>query len=235
MFDYLYSNIRFTGSALTEKPYPPRNLRAEDVASRSVKVSWDQPYSGNLPITGYLLMYRKHTDRETETKTKSIPSTKTTTTIHGLSPLTNYNFEIVAENSLGRGNPSRNLAVQTKEEAPATPPGDVRVQPVSSRTLKVSWKPPAFLDDHTVVEGYYLGYKKISVPSKTYIYKTLASQGPVQEQVYELTSLERATKYAIHVQAYNNAGTGPASKDVIGQTLEYGKITVMLIEVAINH
>ncbi|XP_076350077.1 cell adhesion molecule Dscam1-like isoform X2 [Tachypleus tridentatus] len=226
LFSCIASNAHGTDKSnfqvlVQEKPHPIHNLRTEDVDSRSVRVSWDQPYSGNLPITGYLLMYRKQTDGETETKTKSIPSIKTTTTVHGLSPLTNYIFEVVAENSLGRGNPSRKLAVQTKEEAPATPPGNVRVQPVSSRALKVSWKTPAFLDDHTVVEGYYLGYKKVSGPSETYIYKTLASQGPVQEQVYELTSLERATKYAIHIQAYNSAGTGPASNDVIGLTLEY--------------
>ncbi|XP_076343496.1 cell adhesion molecule Dscam1-like, partial [Tachypleus tridentatus] len=114
------TDYRIISIQLSKKPHPIHNLRTEDVDSRSVRVSWDQPYSGNLPITGYLLMYRKQTDGETETKTKSIPSIKTTTTVHGLSPLTNYIFEVVAENSLGRGNPSRKLAVQTKEEGKYT-------------------------------------------------------------------------------------------------------------------
>lgn len=37
---------------------PPRNVRVMDQLSRSIGVSWNQPYAGNSPITSYIVQYK---------------------------------------------------------------------------------------------------------------------------------------------------------------------------------
>lgn len=41
-----------------EIPEPPKNVRVMDQLSRSIGVSWTQPYAGNSPITGYIVQYK---------------------------------------------------------------------------------------------------------------------------------------------------------------------------------
>lgn len=41
-----------------EIPEPPRNVRVMDQLSRSIGISWTQPYSGNSPITNYIIQYK---------------------------------------------------------------------------------------------------------------------------------------------------------------------------------
>lgn len=42
----------------TETPEIPRNIRAIDQQSRSLQLSWNQPYAGNSPITSYVIQYK---------------------------------------------------------------------------------------------------------------------------------------------------------------------------------
>ena len=76
--------------------------------------------------------------------------------------------------------------------------------------------PPA--PSHHAVEcftGYKVGYR-LAYTEGSYSFKQVE---PPVETTY-LTNLQRMTKYAIVVQAYNQAGTGPASDEVIAATLE---------------
>lgn len=41
-----------------EIPEPPRNVRVMDQLSRSIGISWTQPYAGNSPITNYIVQYK---------------------------------------------------------------------------------------------------------------------------------------------------------------------------------
>lgn len=63
--------------------------------------------------------------------------------------------------------------------------------------------------------GYRVGYR-IAYTEGSYSFKQVE---PPVDTTY-LTNLQRMTKYAIVVQAYNRAGAGPASDEVIAATLE---------------
>lgn len=41
-----------------EIPEPPRNIRITDQQSRSIGLSWTQPYAGNSAITNYIVQYK---------------------------------------------------------------------------------------------------------------------------------------------------------------------------------
>lgn len=41
-----------------EIPEPPRNVRVMDQLSRSIGISWNQPYAGNSQINHYIVQYK---------------------------------------------------------------------------------------------------------------------------------------------------------------------------------
>ncbi|GBN13534.1 Down syndrome cell adhesion molecule [Araneus ventricosus] len=190
------------------------------VTSRQITFSWTAPSSGNSPITGYIVVYnqsRKAKDEPLESV--RVPASDTKVTITGLNPGNTYAFKVHAENALGRSGPSQDLTITTEEEAPANSPQDVRVIPLSSSMVKVTWKAPS-PSSLGYLLGYYVGYRDLST-NEPYVYKTvdISKQERLNEAL--ISNLRRNTKYAITVQGYNSKGAGPASKEVIVQTLQH--------------
>jgi len=78
-------------------------------------------------------------------------------------------------------------------------------------------QPPSNEFTNGRIIGYYVGYKKNNT-SAPYLYVTKRSQ-----TMCDLENLEKFTQYAVHIQAFNAAGAGPRSDDVVALTLEDGK------------
>ena len=71
--------------------------------------------------------------------------------VTGLKPHHNYEFRVVAVNTVGRGPPSNPLFLTTGELAPDGPPRNVRSRPVSPTTIIVQWDPPQFPNGQILV------------------------------------------------------------------------------------
>lgn len=73
------------------------------------------------------------------------------------------------------------------------------------------------------MRGYYVGYKVSGFENEAFIYKTLEidERGFVEET--QLNGLKKFTKYSVIVQAFNSKGAGPASEEIVAQTLQNGK------------
>ena len=146
-------------------------------------------------------------------------------TLRGLKPVTYYTVRVFAINNLGRSEPSEVMKFRTDEEAPGGPPLNIRAVALSSRSIKVSWKPPREDLQFGQIKGYYVGYKVASSDVDQFIYKTLdgsKTDSSVTHTVLEdchLNGLKRFTKYSITVQAFNSKGTGPSSEVIETQTL----------------
>lgn len=69
--------------------------------------------------------------------------------------------------------------------------------------------------------GYYVGYRDLS-SSDPFVYKTVDLSKLQRMSEALISNLKRNTKYAITVQGYNSKGAGPASKEVVVQTLQHG-------------
>ncbi|CAL1268416.1 unnamed protein product [Larinioides sclopetarius] len=201
-------------------PESPEGMQLLQVTSRQITFSWTAPSSGNSPITGYIVVYnqsRKAKDEPLESV--RVPASETKVTITGLNPGNTYVFKVHAENALGRSGPSQDLTITTEEEAPANSPQDVRVIPLSSSMVKVTWKAPS-PSSLGYLLGYYVGYRDLST-NDPYVYKTvdISKQERLNEAL--ISNLRRNTKYAITVQGYNSKGAGPASKELNVQTLQH--------------
>ena len=82
--------------------------------------------------------------------------------------------------------------------------------------MTVSWDEVPSSGQNGPITGYLLYY------TNTTFSDTVNITGGNNRQ-YTLTTLTPYTNYTVTVRAYNDAGTGPASSEVIQQTKEAGK------------
>lgn len=240
-----------------EPPDCPTDLKATEIESRSITISWSHPFSGNAPLTNYIIEYREQQqhmangNRNGQHQGQSLPSSPSSEgktfkeivesksssyVIQRLHPHTSYVVRVFAQNILGISSDCSPLRVTTDREAPSSPPRDVKAVAQTSTSLMVSWKPPA--SEHTVT-GYYVGYRVHGGGGggEAYAYKTVDAAAPSVgggspsfrgEEHCILTGLKRHTRYEIMVQAFNSKGAGPPSDHVEIQTLEFGKCVICI-------
>ncbi|XP_050040863.3 cell adhesion molecule Dscam1-like isoform X1 [Dermacentor andersoni] len=226
-----------------EPPDAPVGLQVTNYTSRSATVQWQTPYNGNSPITRYILHYKLLKDPwNGPVSVLVILGSDTQSTVRGLQPVTEYALRVSAENALGPGEQSDQVVATTLEEAPSGAPLSLTVHTTGSQSLKVSWKAPKKEQQHGTILGYRVGYR-VAHSDDSFQFKQVearavaayvgVSSGRKQDDAREvrqreqeyvettyLTNLHRLTKYGVVVQAYNAAGTGPASDEVIATTLE---------------
>ena len=82
--------------------------------------------------------------------------------------------------------------------------------------MTISWDEVPSSGQNGPITGYLLYY------TNTTFTDTVNITGGDNRQ-YNLTTLTPYTKYSVTLRAYNDAGTGPASSEVIQQTGEAGK------------
>ncbi|XP_063366960.1 cell adhesion molecule Dscam2 [Cydia amplana] len=215
---------------IQEVPEMPKNIRIIDQQSRSIQISWTQPYAGNSPIINYIVQYKEAPEPWPTTPQKVIvPGSVTSANVQNLQPATSYHLRIIAENRLGQSEPSQLVQVTTTEEVPSGPPLDVRVEAKSSTELIVSWEPPQRDLWNGNILGYYVGFQELNSNSTilsasgpggaSYTVRTVEGAGTARART-TLSGLQKHAAYAVVVQAYNSRGAGPASPPTTATTME---------------
>ncbi|XP_063540746.1 cell adhesion molecule Dscam2 [Cydia strobilella] len=215
---------------IQEVPEMPKNIRIIDQQSRSIQISWTQPYAGNSPIINYIVQYKEAPESWPTTPQKVIvPGSVTSANVQNLQPATSYHLRIIAENRLGQSEPSQLVQVTTTEEVPSGPPLDVRVEAKSSTELIVSWEPPQRDLWNGNILGYYVGFQELNNNSTilsasgpggaSYTVRTVEGAGTARART-TLSGLQKHAAYAVVVQAYNSRGAGPASPPTTATTME---------------
>lgn len=120
-------------------------------------------------------------------------------------------------------------------------PQDVKVTPVNSTTIHVTWKPPAEKDRHGIIRGYHVHVQEIKeevrhgLQSRTKPEITILISGILQGksmlndplsidvsdgQVLELnvSGLQPDTRYSVQVAALTRKGDGDRSQPVTVKT-----------------
>ncbi|CAG9123879.1 unnamed protein product [Plutella xylostella] len=213
-----------------EVPEMPKNIRIIDQQSRTIQISWTQPYAGNSPIINYIVQFKEASEPWPTTPQKVIvPGSVTSASVQNLQPATSYHLRIIAENRLGQSEPSQLVQVTTTEEVPSGPPLDVRVEAKSSTELIVSWEPPQRDLWNGNILGYYVGFQELNSNSSvlsasgpggaSYTVRTVEGAGTSRTRT-TLSGLQKHAAYAVVVQAYNSRGAGPASPPTTATTME---------------
>ncbi|XP_064487529.1 hemicentin-1-like [Ornithodoros turicata] len=203
---------------VVEVPGQPQDVKMGETWSRAASVSWSPPYSGNSPVAKYVIQFWRDTGTAHRLQEVAVPGSQTSALVGDLHPGSHYQLNILAENSVGVGQPSTSVRFHTGEEEPSAPPTDINIEARGPSTVRISWKPPPPDEWNGELAGYYIGYKP-TVSGQPYSYRTSEFK-PNSTSEYFLTGLQRGTEYAVIVKAYNGAGSGVASHELHVKTLD---------------
>lgn len=224
---------------VVEAPSRPMNLRVKDVWARSASLAWSTPFSGNSPITSYVVQYWRKNTNEAGQSTQNhrrqeftISGSQTTALIANLLPALTYEASIIAENQVGKSEPSENVVISTGEDEPAAAPSDVSVEARGPSTVRVVWKAPPSETWNGKLLGFYVGFRPRSASNSIDVHQAAGvSQGAFSyrtveyirsQQIFEvfLTNLIRGHEYEVIVKAFNSVGSGPESHLIAVRTFD---------------
>ncbi|XP_076034195.1 cell adhesion molecule Dscam1-like isoform X3 [Oratosquilla oratoria] len=227
VFACLASNVygndtKIVNLIVQEIPGTPGPPRVVDSGSRTINLTWSPPsHDGNAPVTSYRLLIINSTDSWANIdRIRTVEVRTNYARIKGLVPARVYHIRVVGVNAVGASPPSSEVKVTTAHEPPTHPPTNVRVSPISSTSLRVTWQPPDTSMSHRASLGYYVGYK-VTNSSEPFRYQTLEpSATALYRPETTLNSLQKFTSYRVTVQAFNAAGAGPRTELVEAMTEE---------------
>lgn len=194
-----------------EVPEQPKSLNINSKQSRSIQLTWSQPFSGNSPIEEYTIQYKPIVDTWQTSERITVPGTQSDmrVNIDNLHPATAYHIRIAAENKLGSSEFSEVVQVTTLEEVPSGPPLNVRAEAKSSTEILLTWDPPTKSKQNGHLLGYYVGYQAASDligPTQGFNLKTVEVRSHFQLETL-LENLNKFTQYNIYCTAYTSQGS----------------------------
>ncbi|XP_045105879.1 Down syndrome cell adhesion molecule-like protein Dscam2 isoform X1 [Portunus trituberculatus] len=202
-------------------PASPSGLAVGEEGSRHLTLSWTPPEDSNAPITAYIISFdAQHSLMVGSAREVTVEGDQKKVRLEGLQPATTYTLTVVAENRVGRSQPSPPLTASTHEEPPTGHPQNVVVVPVSSTGLQVTWEPPPDNLTHGTILGYYLGFKDDSEgEAGAYNFTTVGGDG-AGGTTATLSGLRPHASYSVVLQAFNSRGAGPGSPPTHATTLQ---------------
>ncbi|NP_775325.2 neogenin 1a isoform 1 precursor [Danio rerio] len=191
-------------------PGPAPNLHAVVMSPSTVSLSWDVPLIGNGEIQNYKIYYmEKGMDSEQDLDVNTLSYTMT-----GLKKFTEYSFRLVAYNKHGPGVSTEDISVRTYSDVPSSPPQNMTVEVLNSKSLMIRWQPPPADAQNGEITGYKIRYRKGTRKSEV-------AEITSGSQLYQLIDgLQRGTEYMLRVSAMTVNGTGPATDWTTAETFE---------------
>ncbi|ODM95509.1 Protein sidekick [Orchesella cincta] len=214
-----------------ELPQPPSAPRVSpsQVQSHQITFSWTPGRDGFAPIRYYTVEFNEgetHWQRINE----RVPPQGTSYTAKSLKPYTSYRFRIQATNDIGSSgfSPESNIT-WTMPAAPGGSVSDVQVVPITTTSVRVTWKPLASNswsgDGET--GGYRVEYRQVVD------YPVASAQSTPKEEIHGtqattviLTDLTRDKNYEITVIPFNSRGEGEPSSPItvyVGEAVPTGE------------
>ncbi|XP_033002943.1 Down syndrome cell adhesion molecule isoform X1 [Lacerta agilis] len=203
-----------------QEPPDPPEIEIREVRARSIALRWTMGFDGNSPITGYDIECKNKSDSwDSVQRTKDVSPQLNQATIIDLHASSTYNIRMYAKNRIGKSEASNELTITTDEAAPDGPPQDVQLEPISSQSIRVTWKAPKKHLQNGIIRGYQIGYREYSAGGN-FQFNIISIDTTGDSEVYTLDNLKKFTQYGMVVQACNRAGIGPSSQEIITTTLE---------------
>ncbi|KAK7930022.1 hypothetical protein WMY93_006417 [Mugilogobius chulae] len=185
-------------------PKPPGAPVVTERTATSITLTWD---SGNPePVSYYIIQHRAKGSEDPYKEIDGIATTRYS--VGGLSPYSHYDFRVAAVNTIGQGPSSDMVEARTAEQAPSSPPRQVRGRMLSTTTAIIHW------DEPEEPNGQVVGYR---------VYYTTDNMLPVNQWEKQMVrsanfitiqSLTPNKTYYIRVLAFTSVGDGPLSQDL---------------------
>uniref|UniRef100_A0A8C5HMA4 Receptor-type tyrosine-protein phosphatase delta n=1 Tax=Gouania willdenowi TaxID=441366 RepID=A0A8C5HMA4_GOUWI len=162
-------------------PKAPGIPMVTERTATSITLTWD---SGNPETVSYYIIQVLKINRRSEDPYKEIDGIATTRySVGGLSPYSHYDFRVAAVNTIGQGPSSEAVEARTAEQAPSSPPRQVRIISSKSLNTRHHW---VFLLSTMVRSANFITIQDLT-PNKTYYIRVLAftsvGDGPLSQDL----------------------------------------------------
>ncbi|XP_071757909.1 protein tyrosine phosphatase receptor type Db isoform X8 [Centroberyx gerrardi] len=185
-------------------PKAPGTPVVTERTATSITLTWD---SGNPePVSYYIIQHRSKGSEDPYKEIDGIATTRYS--VGGLSPYSHYDFRVAAVNTIGQGPSSEVVEARTAEQAPSSPPRQVRGRMLSTTTAIIHW------DEPEEANGQVVGYRVYYTSDNTLPVNQWEKQMVRSANFITIQGLIPNKTYYIRVLAFTSVGDGPLSQDL---------------------
>eukprot|EP00066_Takifugu_rubripes_P007930 XP_003973785.2 PREDICTED: contactin-3-like [Takifugu rubripes] len=193
-------------------PGPPDKVTVEEITDSTAQLSWTPGRDNGSPITGYIIQARTPFTvgwQAVDTVPEVINGNLLTATVVGLNAWVEYEFRVVARNTVGLGEPSpASTKTRTEDSIPDTAPTDVGGGGGTKSELVITWEPvPEELQNGDGF-GYIIAFRPLGLVTWT---RAAISTPGIGRYVFRNDTIPAFSPFEVKVGAYNNRGEGPFS------------------------
>ncbi|XP_076012531.1 neurofascin homolog (chicken) a isoform X2 [Genypterus blacodes] len=197
-----------------DHPDPPMDLDLSDPAVRSVRLTWIPGNDHRSPITQFLVQFEEDRWEPNRWQDLSTYPGDLNSVILQLAPFVNYQFRVIAINSVGQSKPSRpSPRYKTSGAAPDAIPRGLRGWGTTKDNMEITWEPLLDLERNGPNLHYSVWWRRKDSGEEWNNVTTV-------ETKYVIQPTETYVPYEIKIQARNDFGRGPESNLAIGYSGE---------------
>ncbi|XP_028438238.1 contactin-4 isoform X1 [Perca flavescens] len=193
-------------------PGPPVDCQVTDMTETTASLSWGPGMDNHSPILSYTIQARTPFSlgwQAVTTVPELLGGKQLSSTVIDLSPWVEYEFRVLATNSIGTGEPSKpSKKARTKEMLPRVTPARVNGGGGGRSELVITWEPVP----EELQSGPGFGYVVAFRPLGAQGWMQAAVTSPdASRYVFKNESIPPFSPYQVKVGVYNNRGEGPFS------------------------
>ncbi|XP_029975642.1 contactin-4 isoform X2 [Salarias fasciatus] len=193
-------------------PGPPVDCRVTAVTETTASLSWGPGMDNHSPILSYTIQARTPFSlgwQAVTTVPELLAGKQLSATVTDLSPWVEYEFRVLAANSIGTGEPSKpSNKSRTKETLPRVTPARVNGGGGGRSELVITWEPVPDELQSGPGFGYVVAFRPLGAQGWM---QAAVTSPDASRYVFKNESIPPFSPYQVKVGVYNNRGEGPFS------------------------